>query len=121
MSELPPQPEQPHQFSSPRDEVLYQMGQNGWAFESNGDRTADTGWFCWLKNEIEEIPDVVDTFEADIQEAGLERHHELVGSFLVRENRDGLVTVTEFDMSQEAKAAYDELDSAFRQTQEGGS
>jgi hypothetical protein len=116
MNELPPetpQPEQLPRFSSPRDQVLYEMSSNGWSNSTSGDVRCITGWFAKLANTEPELQEVVEAFEEEIAAAGLGSTAELLGHFLVMEDALGNVTVHEAPDAAQLEHTYQVFEEAY--------
>lgn len=98
-------------FNSPRDEVLYGLSLTGWATRSDGDVESPAGWFAIILNLPAELEDLAKNFPELLKEAELEDLDQLLGAFVMTENHDGLVTVTEYDRPHLAWARYKELEA----------
>jgi hypothetical protein len=103
--------------------VLQAMISGGWANESDGSVGAPTGHFARVSNsreEVEGIPGgVIETFEDVINTYGLEDMDLLIGHFLVVEDSQGFVHVTEYDSEVELTRAFQELQDAYSLWAEG--
>jgi hypothetical protein len=109
-------------FSSARDSMLHFLSGVEWCNASGGSVEAPTGWFAkisFLPAEIHipntEITSVLeDWFEANPEVIDSpELRKELEGYFIVRENEQGFVTVTEVSSSYVLDAEYQKLETAF--------
>lgn len=103
-------------FDSPRDDLFWFMTLEGWATDTDG--SVEFGrWFGKLSNTAEDVSvdngefnSLVDQWEPD----AVENYHSkefrasLVGHFLVSEDGQGFVTVTEFDTELERDAVYNQ-------------
>jgi len=98
---------------SPRDQLLHAMARQDWANESNGNVEAPTGWFCRISNSPEELPEVFGAFPEQITEFAKFDLRELVGHFLLVENDQGQIFVTEYDSEDEVKAEFDYLSDVY--------
>lgn len=113
MSESLPQLPEQSRFDSPRDEVLYRMGQEEWAAKSSGDVQTLPGWFCWLSNQPEDLSLIASAFSDTIATAELQDMQELVGNFVVHEDAGGAVRVSSFDSSDRAQRMFESLQEVF--------
>lgn len=103
-------------FDSVRDEILYLMTLELWANESDGNVEAITGWFARVSNSLEDIVSLVDAFgtEAFALDPNFD-FSELVGHFLIQENSQGFVYVTQYATEAELVTAYRDLETLFSQ------
>lgn len=80
--------------------VLQAMVTGGWANESDGHVDSPQGHFARISNsdaEVHGMGGVADTFADDIVLYEMASIDELIGHFLVREDSQGFVHVTEYD------------------------
>lgn len=99
-----------------RDAVLYAMSLEGWAQQSDGDVAASTGFFARISNEAAEMPSIVDAFGDEMIREGL--HDEqamrtLIGHFLLVEDEQGFVRVTQFETEAAVKKLYSMLEKRY--------
>jgi hypothetical protein len=98
-------------FNSDRDAMLYQMSLDMWANDSDGDSASLQGWFARMSNSDAELPELIDAFRDDTP-AGFD-WETVIGHFLIQENSDGIVTVTEYPTASRVEAAFTALFNAF--------
>lgn len=104
---------------STRDQVLHAMSRDGWANESDGNVESPWGFFSRISNSTEELPEIVQAFSEIISEfpaatlSGGFDTSELVGHFLLVENNQGQIFVTEFDSEQELQREFDGLTDVY--------
>lgn len=77
--------------------VLQAMVTGGWANESDGSVEAPTGHFARVTNEARDMDGVHDAFKDVIVTYGLGDESKLIGHFLVREDSNGMVSITAYD------------------------
>jgi hypothetical protein len=109
-------------FSSARDSILEYLCNNGWANDSFGDVEASTGYVYRISNTTSEVNKqngefnsvMGDWFEANPEvRDSVALRQELVGHFLVTEDSQGFVRVTQFDTEQELERVYRVEEDAF--------
>ena len=101
-------------YDSVRDEILDAMTKAGWSNASSGDVESPTGWFARITIDSADIASVRDTFEGEFSHLVISSHwNDVIGHFLVREDSQGFVTVTQYPTEAELISAYDELDNAY--------
>lgn len=101
---------------SPRDQILHAMAQQEWANESDGNVEAPTGFFYRISNSSADISEIVAAFLdeiSDIDPSGTFNPMELKGHFLLVENDQGQIFVTEFDSEKALRNAYMDLVVAY--------
>lgn len=106
-------------FSSARDSILHYMS-DGWGNDSSGSVDAPTGYFVRISNDWEEVKPENGEFSSMLEEwfeqnpevtDSPELRRELVGHFLVREDSNGFVTITEYPTKGALQSDFDKLDS----------
>lgn len=97
-------------FDSARDELLYAMTLDGWANESSGNVECPTGYFARISNDPQDVPSIRDAFPNETK--GMS-NAVMVGHYLLRENDQGFVYVSEFSNSVELIRAYRVLESEY--------
>jgi hypothetical protein len=99
---------------SPRDQILHAMAREGWANESDGNVESLTGWFCRISNSADDIVSLVDAFgETAFGIAPAFDFSELIGHFVLSENSDGNIYVSEWPSEHIARLSFNELSSQF--------
>lgn len=93
--------------------VLQAMVSGGWANESDGDVESPQGHFARVTVEPAELEECVNAFEDVIAVYGLEDENTLIGHFLVREDSQGFVHVTEYDNPIALTRDFQELQDAY--------
>lgn len=102
-------------YSCPRDEILGEMGLQGWANASSGDVASPTGYFERITNTPEELAEVEQAFEdviARMRQYGFTAD-ELLGHFLLVHDDQGFVGVHEYDTHEELVQRFEELEEAY--------
>lgn len=92
-------------YDTLRDEYLHGMCLEGWANESFGDVAAPTGYVWLVSNSTAEMAEIVGVF-------GLAPYG-TVGHFLVTENDQGFVRVTEYEENRGAKYDFRCLEAEY--------
>ena len=77
--------------------VLQAMVTGGWANESDGNVEAPTGHFARVSNSEAELSEVVQAFDDVITAYGMDDTSELVGHFLITEDSNVIVFVSNYD------------------------
>lgn len=108
----PPLERSPGKFANGLEEVLYDMGLEGWFIATSGDVQSPQGWFGFVSNEPDEVAEVAEAFAETMTRTGT-TPAQLIGHFLLREDERGFVGVEEFDSYGEAKGAYDDLEREY--------
>lgn len=119
MAEQPPSPERTDKFSSPRDEVLYIMAQNGWANEVSGEVGGSSGWFARVINSEDELMEIKFAFSEQIERVGLTDLSELLGYWIVNENNLGFVEAINCESEQRLDYMYDLFENIYQAWQRG--
>lgn len=104
-------------FDSARDEVLWQIGLEGWGNESGGASDSPTGSFirvCIAENELAEI---VDAFTDVLHSAELDDPAQLVGNWILAEVEMGFVRAVQAATEELAIAAFKELETVYENWQ----
>lgn len=105
-------------FARPRDEVLDAMVHGGWSNESSGSPLSPTGHFARVSNSEAELPELLDAFEAEIADTGIEPQ-ELIGHFLVVTLDHGECYVREYSEEELLKYDFRRLNEIYRSWLEG--
>jgi hypothetical protein len=109
-------------FSSARDSILEYLCSNGWATESFGDVEAPTGYVYRISNTIGDVNKrngefnsiMGDWFEQNPEvRDSVALRQELVGHFIVTENSQGFVNVTEIATANELAREFDRMAGEF--------
>ena len=98
-------------YSNERDAMLHRMSLEMWANDDSGDVESAQGFFSRLSNGPEEISEIKDAFSEGAPD-GFE-WDSLIGRFLVIEDSQGFVTVTEFRTDSQLEREFNRLVSAF--------
>ena len=97
-------------YNSERDKILDWMVTSDWANESNGSVESSTGHFARVCNDESDRAGLLDAFGADMEDCEPPvAFEQLLGNFIVREDDQGFVTVTEYKTLAECEAAYNAL------------
>lgn len=102
-------------FACARDEVLGQLGLEGWSNASSGDTESPTGYFERISNTEEELQELVEAFEdiiGQMRQYGFSER-ELLGHFLLVHDSQGFVGVHEYDTHEELVARFEELEDEY--------
>lgn len=113
MDNPPPERYSKGKFESYRDEKLHEFSLHGWANASSGDVQSPVGWFARISISIDELPEIVEAFEGHYSGEGFQELKPLLGHFLLGEDCEGSVSVTQFETEAELVRAYEELDAAY--------
>lgn len=115
MSELTQGPgERQGKFASDRDQLLYYITLEGWGVASGGDVQSPSGWFGRISTTEAELPGVEQAFGEQISSSGV-APAELVGHFLLNEDSQGFVYVTEYGSERDLLASYGILEEVYEQ------
>lgn len=102
-------------YDSDRDAVLNMLTVSGWANQSTGDVEAPTGFVALVIVHPVELSEIEEAFSADVEneiEEGFS-WDSIIGNFLLSENSQGFVTVTEFPTCHDAKKEYERISRAY--------
>lgn len=116
----------PGKYASLRDEVLHLLCEWEWGNESGGNVEAPTGFFWRITITPEELPEITDLLMSATDELaildtlrGLDKST-LVGAWIVVEDSDGFVTVTDWrtdepvrEFDDRARVRFEGLQRAF--------
>lgn len=107
-------------FDSVRDEILSMMANESWANASSGDVESPSGWFARISNDVADIVSIIDAFAKEAFEIDPNFDmSELVGHFLIVENDQGFVFVTEYPNELAVINAYNNLELMYAEWNDG--
>lgn len=92
------------------EKYLLMMVQEGWATGQDGDVEAPTGYFWRITNLPVEMAEIRQAFDDDFVETYNEAppaDEELLGSYIIRENSQGLVDVISYPSEAAMIHAFD--------------
>lgn len=116
-------------FSTDRDSALHYLSTSEWANDTFGNVEAPTGFVSKISNNWEEVkPEntemtsvLEDWFEqqGDVEDTP-EFRESLVGHFLITENSQGFVYVSEFETAEDRDRVYNDLETEFNEWDDQG-
>lgn len=108
-------------YACPRDEVLGEMQDNGWANASSGNVEAPSGYFSRISNSEAELPEIYQAFESTIEEMGTYGFtaEALLGHFLLITDSQGFVNVAQFESEAHLIHDYETLERMYDEWEEG--
>lgn len=110
-------------YSSDRDNILHFLCSSDWANESFGDVEAPTGYVYRITNQTADVQlsntEITSVIEDQLQAYDIEDTEDfrksLVGHFLVAEDSNGLVSVSEYQTEELLQQAYSSLEDIYGQ------
>lgn len=110
-------------YSSDRDNILHFLCSSDWANQSFGDVEAPTGYIYRISNEAADVQlsntEITSLIEDQLQAYDIDDTEEfrasLVGHFLVAEDSNGFVSVTEYPTEELLLQAYSSLEDIYGQ------
>ena len=108
-------------YGTDRDNILHFMAISDWAMGSFGDVEAPTGYVWKMSNNVADVQvsntEITSVIEDQIElysiEDGPAFRASLVGHFLIAEDSNGFVCVTEYPSAALLQQAYDSLEEIF--------
>ncbi|ABE67744.1 hypothetical protein Wildcat_164 [Mycobacterium phage Wildcat] len=97
------------------ENLFVAMVSGGWFTASSGDVESPTGHFAYVTNLPTELASIRDAFEEEIETYGDVSDDELTGSFVVRENTDGLVFIETYGSNFAARLRFEELEAQYEE------
>jgi hypothetical protein len=107
-------------YMTPRDEVLGEMGAQGWANRSTGSVESPTGYVEAISNSEADLIEIHDAFEETIAEMSRFGFtpEQLLGHFRLITDEQGFVTVTQYRRQQDLEHDFDEAEAEYSAWQE---
>jgi hypothetical protein len=108
-------------YSSDKDNILHFMATSDWANDSFGNVEAPTGYVWRMTNTVEDVQlsntELTSLIGEQLQaysiEDGQQFRSSLVGNFLIAEDSQGFVSVTEYPTAALLEQAYDSLQAIY--------
>jgi hypothetical protein len=108
-------------YSTDRDNILHYMATSDWANDSFGNVEAPTGYVWRISNDAAEVQvsntELTSLIEDQLKvysiEDGPEFRSSLAGHFLIAEDSNGFVSVSEYPTAELLQQAYDSLEGIY--------
>jgi hypothetical protein len=98
---------------TPLEALLQAMVTGGWATQSGGSVESPTGAYASVSVLPSEVGECIDAFEDVVAMYSLDAYTQLVGEWLVVEDEQGNVAITNYGLPSHLARAFNALDAQF--------